>query len=310
MSTNLTTLYVNQYSTNIMLLLQQKGSKIRGAVMEGTHVGNQASPVDQVGSVEANKVTTRFAPIVRTDASLDRRWVVPQDYSLAQFIDNFDKLRILIDPQSSYVQNSVYALGRRIDDEIITAFFGNALTGTTAGTTTTFATGGVGGGGTTILVNQEATPNTGLTVAKLRAGRKTLMKNFVDLDSDPLICVIAASQHDDLYRETQIINTDYNVSPSGKPVLSEDGLMRRFLGINFIHCERLVNSGYLDTNGYAQVPLFARSGMYLGVWGDILTSVDRRVDLEGLPWQVYARGTFGGTRIEEKRMVKILCVTS
>lgn len=304
MSTNLTTLYVQQYSTNIMLLLQQKGSKIRGAVMEGTHVGNQASPVDQVGAVEANKVTTRFAPIVRTDANLDRRWVSPQDYSLAQFIDNFDRLRILIDPQSSYVQNSVYALWRRMDDEILTAFFGTAKTGTTGTTSTTFPSG------QQIAVNTESTPNTGLTVAKIRAGRKLLMKNFVDLDTDPLVAIIAASQHDDLLRETQVVNADYNVTAGGRPVLSEDGMIRRFLGVNFIHCERLVNSQYLDGSGYARVPLYARSGMYLGIWGDIMTSVDRRVDLESLPWQVYARGTYGGTRIEEKRVAELKCVTS
>lgn len=304
MSTNLQTLYVSQFSTNIMLLLQQKGSKIRGAVMEGSHVGNQASPVDQVGSVEANKVTTRFAPIVRTDANLDRRWVFPQDYSIAQFIDNFDKLRILIDPQSSYVQNSVYALGRRIDDEIITAFFGTAKTGTTGTTSTTFPAG------QQIAVNQEATPNTGLTVAKIRAGRKLLMKNFVDVDTDPLICVIAASQMDDLLRETQVVNADYNVTSAGKPVLSEDGMIRRFLGVNFVWCERIVQSQYLDGSGFARVPLFARSGMYMGIWGDIMTSIDRRVDLEGLPWQVYARETIGATRIEEKRVVELKCVTS
>lgn len=304
MSANLTTLYVSQFSQNIMLLLQQKGSKTRGAVMEGSHVGNQASPVDQVGSVEANKVVSRFSPIVRTDALLDRRWVSPQDYDLAQFIDNFDKLRIIIDPQSSYVQSSVYALGRRIDDEVITAFFGTAKTGNSGTVSTTFPAGQI------VAVNQEATPNTGLTVAKIRAARKLLMKAFVDLDTDPLVALIAASQHDDLLRETQVVNADYNISASGRPVLSEDGMIRRFLGVNFIHCERIVNTQFLDGSGFAQVPLYARSGMYLGVWGDVFTSVDRRIDLSSLPWQVYAKGTFGATRIEEKRVVNIKCVTS
>jgi len=303
-SANLPTLFVSQFSQNIMLLLQQKGSKIRGAVMEGSHVGNQASPVDQVAAVEANKVVTRFAPIVRTDALLDRRWVSPQDYDIAQFIDNFDKLRLIIDPTSSYVQSTVYALGRRIDDEIITAFFGTAKTGTAGTTSTSFPSGQI------IAVNQEATPNTGLTVAKLRAGRKLLMKNFVDLDTDPLVCIIAASQHDDLLRETQVVNSSYNVTAAGRPVLSEDGMIRRYLGINFIHCERIVNSNYLDGSGYAQVPLYARSGMYFGVWGDVYTSVDRRVDLSSQPWQVYGKLTCGATRIEEKRVVNIKCVTS
>ena len=57
MSINIPTWYVQQYSTNIQLLLQQKGSKLAGAVMRGTHVGKQASPVDQVGAINAQKVT-------------------------------------------------------------------------------------------------------------------------------------------------------------------------------------------------------------------------------------------------------------
>ena len=52
MSVNIPTHYVQQYSTNVQLLLQQKGSRLRQAVMSGQHVGKQASPVDQFGKVE------------------------------------------------------------------------------------------------------------------------------------------------------------------------------------------------------------------------------------------------------------------
>lgn len=302
MSANLVQLYVTQFSTNLMLLLQQKGSKFRGKSMEGKHVGNQASPVDQIAPIEANPVTGRFQPIPRSDARVDRRWVFPSDYDTAQMIDEFDKLRLIIDPQSAEVQGAVYALGRRIDDEYMKGILGNNQTGQNGTTATAFLAGQI------VAVNAEAASNTSLTVAKIRAAKKILMANFVDLDVDPLECFIAAAQHDSLLRESQIINADYNLDPAGRPVLSGDGIITRFLGVNFTHCERITTApNALDGSGYQRVPLYARSGVYLGIWGDIFTDVSRRYDLQGLPWQCYAKVTCGVTRIEEKRVTSILC---
>lgn len=49
MSVNIPNHYVQQYSSNQALLLQQKGSKLRDKVTIGSYVGEQASPVDQFG---------------------------------------------------------------------------------------------------------------------------------------------------------------------------------------------------------------------------------------------------------------------
>ena len=54
-----------------------------------------------------------------------------------------------------------------------------------------------------------------------------------------------------------------------------------------------------------QVPMWLKSGMGLGVWGDIMTDVSQRKDLTSLPWQVYVKLTIGATRLEEKKVVKI-----
>lgn len=296
MSVNLPSHYVVQYANNIQLLLQQKGSKLRNLIMSGSYVGKQASPVDQIGAISAQKVTTRFGPMGRVDAPVDRRWVFPVDYDLPQLIDHFDKLRLLLDPSSSYVQNAMYAMGRAMDDEIIDAFFADAKTGETGATTTAFATAtqtvGVSTGGTTSNLN----------VAKLRAAKKILMANEVDLDSDPLTCVITADEHDALLNEIQVISTDFN----SRPVLV-DGKIQQFLGINFVHCERL-KTGTDDAAGTStMVPLFAKSGMHVGMWEDIRTDITQRKDLQGLPWQAYCYGTFGATRLEEKKIVRIWC---
>lgn len=296
MSANIPVLYVQQFSTNIQTLVQQKGSRLRKTVTNGSHVGSQASPVDQVGAITALKVVNRYAPMGRVDANLDRRWVFPVDYELPQIVDSFDKLRLLIDPMSIYVTNAMYAMGRAQDDEIIAAFHGTAKTGNAGATSTTLPSTQV------VSVSQGAAAATGLTVPKLREGLRILMANEVDLDNDEIWLALKAKQHDNLLAEAQIISTDFN----DKPVLV-DGRVTRFLGINFIRTERLL-SGTDDASGTSDsIPLYAKSGMYFGEWNAINCDISRRVDLSGLPYQAYCKGTFGATRIEEKKVVRIWC---
>ena len=59
MSTQVTTAFVNQFSSNVQLLSQQKGSLLRGAVSEEAVTGEKAF-FDQVGSVAAVKRTSRL----------------------------------------------------------------------------------------------------------------------------------------------------------------------------------------------------------------------------------------------------------
>lgn len=292
MSINLPTHYVQQFSTNIQLLLMQRGSKLRNLVMSGPHVGKQASPVDQFGSVEMQPVTSRFAPIGRVDASTDRRWVFPTDWDLNQLIDSFDKLRMLTDPSSIYVQNAMFAAGRKYDDLIIDSMFGTSFTGEAGGTSTTFPSA------QQVAVNFGASANTGLTVAKLREAKRVLMTNEVDIDFDTITAIVTAKQHDNLLAEAQVISTDFNE----RPVLVE-GKVTRFLGINIVHCERLD----LDGSSYRRVPIFAKSGVYLGIWDDMMVDITQRKDLTGLPWQAYLSMSAGATRLEEGRVVEVKC---
>lgn len=288
------TFYAYQFSSNIQLKLQQKGSRLRGAVMTGNHVGAQASPVDQFSAVQANKVVGRYNPMYHVDAATDRRWCFPQDYDLPQLLDSFDKLRLLIDPLSAYAENATYALGRAIDQEILNAVTGTNYTGNLGATQTSLPTGQI------VVVQQGAASSTNLTVAKLRAAKKILMQNEVDLDVDPIYCAINAVNHDTLLSEVQVISTEFN----DKPVMVE-GKITRFLGINFIHTELLL-SGTDDQSGTSTiVPMWAKSGLYAGFWNDISSDISQRKDLQGLPYQAYVYGTFGATRLEENKVVQI-----
>lgn len=294
MSANAADLYGKQYASNVQLLLQQKGSRLRGAVMEGSHQGDQASPVDQVGAINMQQVTTRFGAINRVDAPLSRRWVNPSDFDLAQLMDSFDELKLLSDPKSKYVMNALFAAGRQIDDIILAAFFGSASTGTTGSGTSTFAADG----GSTVAVNAGASSDVGLTVFKLRQARRILMAAEVDIESDRLYCALTARQHDNLLAEAQVISSDFNE----KPVLKE-GKIERFMGFDFIHTERID----VDGNSDERIPCWAKSGMHLGMWQNMVVDVSQRKDLTSLPWQAYLKMSIGATRLEGAKTVEVLC---
>lgn len=292
MSVNLPSLYAQQYATNIELLLQQKDSRLKNLVMNGSHIGEQASPVDQVEKIEMQAPAGRFADIGRVDAAVSRRWVLPNDYDLPQLLHSFDEARLLIDPKSSYVANAVAASNRQFDRELINAFFDDAKTGKTGSGTTSFLSANQ------IAATMGAASATGLNVKKLREAKKILMAYDIDVNAEQIYCAITAKQHDDLLAEAQVVSTDFNE----KPVLVE-GKVMRFLGINFVHTELLETDG----SSYRRLPVWVKSGMHLGQWGSIYTDVDQRKDLSGHPWQAYMKMTIGATRLDEKKVVEIKC---
>jgi len=296
MSLNLPSHYVMQFATNIQLLLQQKGSRLKSTVTSDTYVGKQASPVDQIGKIEMQTVVNRFSPMGRVDAPVDRRWVFPTDYDLPQLIDSFDKLRLLTDPNSKYVENAVNAAGRQFDRLILAAAVGTAKTGEQGGTSTVLPSA------QKVAVGFGAASNTGLTVAKLREAKKILMKADVDLESDELFLPVGGTQHDNLLAEVQIISSEFNGGDA--PVLKEGKIMR-FLGVNFIHTE-LSQANIIDSN-VVGLPVYAKSGMHLGIWDEVATDISKRTDLQGLPWQAYVTMTAGATRLEEAKVVQIAC---
>ena len=293
MSANLINLAVQQFSTNIQMLLQVRGGKFRSAVTVGTYVGKQASPVDQLGAIEMQPVTGRFQDIGRVDVATDRRWVFPLDFDLPQLADTFDKLRLITDPQSAYVQNAVKAADRQFDRLILGSFLTAARTGETGVTSTTFPAGNevdvaVGGA------------NSRLNVAKIKAVKELMESNHVDFDMEEVYMGITARDHAALLNEVQITSSEFK--NGDMPVLLK-GRITEFLGFKFVQSE-LIETQLAGVNEVT-LPVWTKSGVHLGIWNEIMNDVSQRKDLKGLPWQVYTMMTAGATRIEENKVYAI-----
>lgn len=294
MSENLSKLFTTQFSTNIELKLQQMGSKLRGKVREGTHVGKQASPINQVGAIQMKAPSGRFSPKNRTDADFTRRWVFPQDGEIDQLIDSFDELRTIVDPKSMYVENAANAVGRGWDDAIIAAFFGTASTGADAGglSNETFDTSSF-----QIASTFGSSSASGLTVAKMIEAKRILRHYHNDLEAERPCMVIGSQQESDLLNQTQVVSTEFN----DRPVLV-DGNVRQFLGFDIVISERLAVA-----SNVRNVPVFVKSGMYLGMWQDLTNRVSIRNDLSSEPYDLYTKTSFGASRLQPGKVLSILC---
>jgi len=287
MSFEVTTAFVQQYTTNVSLLLQQRGSRLRDCVTVGSYTGKAAKAVEQIGSVTAQAKTSRHADTPLISTPHNARWVHPNDYEWADMIDDQDKLRMLIDPTSPYALNGAYALGRAMDTVIITAALGTSLTGENGSTSTVFDTANQ-----TLVVGA-----TGLTVAKLRAAKKKLVAAEVDVEMDPLYLAVTATQLDNLLGTTEVTSADYNTVKA-----LVNGSVDTFMGFKFVHTELLGLDGSSDRRCIA----WAKSGIHLGMWNDVNTKVTERAD-KSYATQVYVKGTFGATRTEEKKVVEVIC---
>jgi len=301
---------VQQFTTNVMLRLQQSSSRLQSSVTVRPFLGKAATVVEQFGQTAAVRLNARHSdtPIVSTPQ--DRRWVFPQDYVWNELTDEQDLLRMLIDPTSSYAQGGAAAMGRAIDDEIISGLFGSNKTGEN-GSTDTGLLSSYNSGSQVIPVNTGSSVSTGLNIAKLRAAKRLLLQAEVDIDNDLMFMAITAKQHDDLLNEAQAISLDYNATP-----VLVNGKINAFMGFNFIHSERIPGGGSFNAGinapgvtpaaGQNFVPFWTMSGVCLGKWNEMKARVSIRNDKNDAT-QVGLRMTLGATRIEEQRCGYIIC---
>ena len=175
MSTQITTAFVEQYSSNVSMLAQQMGTKLRGSVDVETIRGKNAF-FDQIGMTAAQVRSTRHGSTPQINTPHSRRRVSLADYEWADLVDDLDKVRMLVDPTSSYAKAAAAAMNRSIDDVIITAMNADAATGVAGGTTTALPSSSK---------FSTANQTDGLTLAKLLSA-----KHFLDAgDVDPSIYI-------------------------------------------------------------------------------------------------------------------------
>ena len=213
------------------------------------------------------------------------------DYEWADLIDKEDKLKMLIDPNSDYAINAAWALGRSIDDAIIECFSNTAYTGKAGATATSFTAANIVSGGATRL-----------TLQKLLDAKGKLDAADCDPNEERYIAV-TSTQLIDLLGITEIKDADFNTVRA-----LVRGEVDTFLGFKFIICNRLSYPYGLTSvaANFRSIPVWLKSGVVLALGKEINTQITQRAD-KSYATQVYASMGIGATRMEEAKVVQILC---
>mgnify|MGYP001385029958 FL=1 len=283
MSTQITTAFSQQFSSNVQLLSQQMGSVLRGAVSEESVTGEKAF-FDQIGSTAAVKRTSRHGDTPMVETPHSRRMVTMDSYEWADLIDDADKVRMLIDPTSTYARAAAAAMGRSMDDAIIEAATGTSKTGKSGATSTSM-----------LSAHQIANGSADLTLAKLIQAKKTLDLASVD-PSIPRHIAVGPDQIEALLNSTTVTSSDFNTIKA-----LVQGEINTFLGFTFHVSTRLAKSGNIRS-----CFAWAEDGLKMAVGKDVMSRIDERSD-KSYSTQVYYCATFGATRMEEEKVVQIDC---
>lgn len=296
MADDISTIYTQRFRNALDMLAQQTDSRLAGAVQSEGGLG-KTHWYDAIGTTSAQQIVGRYQNTPNNDITHQRTRVDLAGYNVGHMLDSIDALQTIHDPQSKYVMACNAAMNRAKDSVIISAFFADVKRDETGSTTVSFPAGNQ------VAVDSWAygagSGNTGLTVSKLIEAKKILMAGEVDPDEE-CFCAVSAIQMANLLATTEVTSADYN---SVKALV--DGKVNQFMGFTFIHSERLNTNG----SGYRRVPAWQRSGMYLGVGKDISANVGQRAD-KNYNWQVYHEMYLGAARVEDAKVVEIICSES
>lgn len=310
-SFEITEAFVEGFKNNIYMLSQQKEARLFGK----SRVESQNSKTDfyeRIGIAEGQEVTERHGDTPINNTPHSRRAVTLSDYDYGDLIDNFDRVRLLIEPQNAYVMAAVAYLNRSKDDVFISAALGNARSGQDGETLTALpdaqrlvALSAVGG----TLSN--------LNVDTLRRVNKVF--DDADVEDDSMrYFAYTGSQKQSLLSETEVTSSDF---ASVKALVM--GQVDTFLGFKFVRTERLpvtaaivayddgtgIVGGAADANvaaGARRCFAYIEDGMISSIGINMKANVAPRPDKK---WstQIYVCQSVGAVRLEEVKVVEVLC---
>lgn len=315
MSQQITTAMVDQFSSNVMHLAQQEGSRLRQFCRMESQA-SESSFYDRIGARGTKRKEGRHADIVFEDTPHSRRMVTMEDFYSADLVDKEDKLRTIMDPENNYAKAIGMALGRRIDEIVIEGALGSAYGGKKGTVAVALPDSQkVAAHDGTILIG------VGLNIQTLRAVRKKFKQNEAIMKGEKLVFIYAAQQADDLLGNTEVTSADFN---SIKALVN--GEADSFMGFNFESTELLpfiAADHYYDKDTGATLPgatsgtvtagegrrciaLTSGSAVLCALGREVNGRVDERKD-KHFANQVYGSLTMGSTRMEEVQVVEVIC---
>lgn len=294
------TAFTKQYAANVYMLSEQRGSKMRSRVRNETVVSAQFRFFDRMGEAECQDITSRHGNTPLNEIPHSRRRLQPVDSNTATLMDRQDDWKTLISPESAYAVKQANALGKKMDDRVIAAALGTAITGVDGDTSIDFKTDSYSldsdGGVTTLGTAAAAGSDADITLAKMLA----MMQIFNEADVDPDIpkhWMVSPKTLMDMLGLTEVKSVDYNTI---KVLIA--GKVDTFMGFSWFWSNRITKEA---TEVNYRSLAWAQDGLILGTAKNITSEMSKRDD-KNYSLQIYSEMSIGALRLDGDKVHECL----
>lgn len=281
-----------EYSKIILPLARQERSMLYDKVFVKSDFTGKSFYQDQIGTWSMSEKTAPNSATPKNDPNLSRTRIDIKTYNDARIFDRSLELQSFSDPMSVASISMQSAVGIQIDKVIYNALGATALRGETGETSVTFPTS------QTIAADFGATSgNTGLTPAKIRRASKMLTAKGVSTMDRTFVA--SATGQEQLLGNTEATSSDYN---NVKALVS--GEIDTWCGFKFV----FLPDGIINTTEQSVATYYAfhKTGVCFAMLEELFMRVSERSDLS-YSKQVYYEISCGAARLEEGKVVKVLC---
>ena len=295
-----------QFSDTIQLVTQQMTSQFRDKVKIGQVQNAEDAYFHQLAKLEEPTPNNeRHGDTPSREATFLRRMVTPYPWEDGYLLDEKDVGRMVVNPQNYVVQALAASFGRKIDELVIDAAFGDVKYGKAGGSTVVFEDESIGINGTTGGVKSvlgtlaaASTPVT-MELAKIL----TMSEIYMDADvpvTSKKFWAISPKDHRAMLDIEEITSSDYI---NGKPL--EAGSVGYFGGFNFFVSTMLTKDAATST-AYRTFS-WSEGGIGLSFIKDMTTRIGPRPDKK-YSIGIYSNMDLGAVRIEGVRVHECLTV--
>ncbi len=266
------------FSQNVLQLAQQKYSKLLPCVYQKPGVTGKVFFQDQIGQWSMEQKGGRNVQTPNNDPNLGRRRGTMVDWHDNRMLDRGDELRSISDPRSQYSIAAASAIGRKMDEIIITAAINSADSGETGSTSVTQ--------GNIVLATAAS-----MTLARIIAVKQAM--DDADVEEEDRFFVVKPAVLDNLLNLTAATSSDYTMIKS-----LIEGKITSWMGFQWIMSTRIAAVSSSTLLGVA----FQRFGLCAAQLQAPMVRTDERRDLS-YSWQLYYELNMGACRLEESRVV-------
>lgn len=288
----ITAAFVTQFHDSFEIASQQKDSRFQAAVHDRGQITGASFTINDMGVIEMNPITDRFADTVWDVPEAGTRNALMADYGVFVPVEKRDLRKLIADPQGEYLQSTLSGTNRRKDKVIYRALL-DAIPRKTEnnGAYTNVA----------LPASQKIVAGgTGFTKAKLIAAKAMFRRNECDeQNGEKLYIAYNADMLTQILSDTTLTSADF----MAVKMLQEGSVSSNWLGFQWIAYEALDSVTADDVTTKTTVA-WAKSGVHFGTGAEYNIDIGPRRDKNNTI-QISVDASYGAGRANEKKVVAI-----